>query len=196
MLRKLTAGLALVGLALALLLRVADGDVLVYRLGDWPAPFGITLVADTLGAVMVVLFIGLAAAGYFGAQAWQARQPDYRRLPGPVDCDLRAGPCAQTAGQAIVSLAIGPPGIPLMQTLTLEVDTGGLAADGVVVEIRGLNMDMGLNRTVLALSEDGRWRGETILPVCSQRRMEWEAAVQIEADERLELPFRFSTVRP
>ncbi len=46
--------------ALALLARVEDGAVLVYALGDWPAPFGIVLVADRLAALMLVLASTLA----------------------------------------------------------------------------------------------------------------------------------------
>ena len=144
----------------------------------------------------LAMFAALAGAGFVAARYWQSQQAQYERLGGPEDCFLQDGPCAQPIAGGPVQFAISPDSIPLMQTLTLEFDAGELAPTMVAVDIRGLNMDMGLNRTVLALSEDGRWRGETILPVCSQRRMEWEAAVQIEADERLELPFRFSTVRP
>jgi multicomponent K+:H+ antiporter subunit D len=46
---------ALFGVSLMLLLAVQDGDVLTYRLGNWPAPFGIVLVADRLSALMVLL---------------------------------------------------------------------------------------------------------------------------------------------
>lgn len=46
--------------AVVLLVAVADGDMLVYRLGDWPAPWGIVLVADRLAAWMVLLTTLLA----------------------------------------------------------------------------------------------------------------------------------------
>ena len=52
---------ALVGVALAMLFQVSDGEVLVYRLGNWPAPFGIVLVADRLAAIMVLITALLAA---------------------------------------------------------------------------------------------------------------------------------------
>ena len=58
---SIVATLALLGVTLALLMQVADGDVLVYRLGDWPAPFGIVLVADRLAAFMVLITAVLAA---------------------------------------------------------------------------------------------------------------------------------------
>lgn len=43
-----------VALALALLATVADGDILVYALGDWPAPYGIVLVTDRLAAWLLL----------------------------------------------------------------------------------------------------------------------------------------------
>ena len=50
----LAAVVALVPTALALAGAVADGSHLVYRLGDWPAPYGIVLVADRLAAWMLL----------------------------------------------------------------------------------------------------------------------------------------------
>ncbi|MBB1075000.1 monovalent cation/H+ antiporter subunit D [Rhodoferax sp. 4810] len=46
--------------AITLLLAVSGGDILVYRLGDWPAPWGIVLVADRLAAWMVLVTTLLA----------------------------------------------------------------------------------------------------------------------------------------
>ena len=49
-----------IGLALALMVLVSPGDILVYALGNWPAPFGIVLVADRLAAWMLVITALLA----------------------------------------------------------------------------------------------------------------------------------------
>lgn len=49
-----------IGAAIALLAAVSGGDILVYRLGDWPAPWGIVLVADRLSAWMVLITTLLA----------------------------------------------------------------------------------------------------------------------------------------
>lgn len=60
-------GAALLLAAAALLLAaVLQGGPVVARIGSWPAPFGITLVADTLSAVMVLVtgVMGLAVAVY------------------------------------------------------------------------------------------------------------------------------------
>ncbi|MBL7250959.1 monovalent cation/H+ antiporter subunit D [Alloalcanivorax sp. C16-2] len=57
-LRRLTglvSALALIPVAVSLYLRAAGGDIQVYQLGDWAAPFGIVLVLDRLSALMVLL---------------------------------------------------------------------------------------------------------------------------------------------
>jgi multicomponent Na+:H+ antiporter subunit D len=53
---------ALLGAGLALLAHVSNNGICVTQAGGWPAPFGITLVADLFSAMMVVLagVVGLA----------------------------------------------------------------------------------------------------------------------------------------
>jgi len=143
--------------------------------------------------IALVLAAGLAA--FFGTRAWQDHRSDFVVPTGVVGCQLFDGRCRQQLGQGAVVLEVDPAAIPLMQSLTLTVSIEELAADAVAVDIRGLNMDMGLNRTRLRQSDSGRWQGETILPICSQRRMEWEAQVQISGAERLAVPFLFFTER-
>jgi multicomponent Na+:H+ antiporter subunit D len=57
---------ALLAVGIALLISVRTNGILVVEVGDWPAPFGIVLVADLLSAIMVVLtgLIGFAVALY------------------------------------------------------------------------------------------------------------------------------------
>ena len=67
---------ALLVASLLLARAVLTDGVLALQLGNWPAPFGITLVADTLSAVMVVLcgIIGFAVAVYSLADIDAARR--------------------------------------------------------------------------------------------------------------------------
>jgi multicomponent Na+:H+ antiporter subunit D len=57
---------ALLGAALALLDRVGREGIQAVQMGGWPAPFGITFVADLLSAIMVGLagLVGLGVAVY------------------------------------------------------------------------------------------------------------------------------------
>ena len=57
---SVAATAALLALAIVLYGMASDGAPRPYRLGDWPAPFGIVLVLDRLSATMLVL---AAAAG-------------------------------------------------------------------------------------------------------------------------------------
>ena len=61
-----TGAAALLAAALALLVEVVAAGVQVVQIAGWPAPFGITLVADHLSAFMVVIagLMGLAVAVY------------------------------------------------------------------------------------------------------------------------------------
>lgn len=56
------SGLGMLASSAALLARVAGGHILVSRIGNWPAPFGIVLVADIFSALMVLLVAVLGTA--------------------------------------------------------------------------------------------------------------------------------------
>lgn len=60
---SLLSTLALLSIAIALGYQTATGAHIVYAVGDWPAPFGIILVMDRLGALMLLLtaFIALVS---------------------------------------------------------------------------------------------------------------------------------------
>lgn len=57
---SLATVLALNGIALALLQTATTAGPQAYFLGDWPAPFGITLLLDRLSALMVALLAALS----------------------------------------------------------------------------------------------------------------------------------------
>ncbi len=62
----LFGAVALLASTVGLLVLVGRHGIVATQLGDWPAPFGITFVADHLSAIMVVLtgIMGLAVAVY------------------------------------------------------------------------------------------------------------------------------------
>jgi len=47
--------LTLIGLEIALMLRLRGGEIIVHQMGNWPAPFGIVLMADILSGIMLLL---------------------------------------------------------------------------------------------------------------------------------------------
>lgn len=74
--RRITGGAVLLQIvsAVALLMAVAGGEILVYRLGDWPAPWGIVLVADRLAAWLLLTTTLLALCAVIHAGDGADRQ--------------------------------------------------------------------------------------------------------------------------
>jgi multicomponent K+:H+ antiporter subunit D len=77
-----TFGLVVVAVALVAASDTAAGGVAgIYRLGDWPAPFGIVLVADRLSALMLLLTSLLAAAALtFSLARWHGAGAHFHPL--------------------------------------------------------------------------------------------------------------------
>lgn len=75
-----TAILVLIGVYFVWL--TAQGDILAYRMGNWAAPFGITLVLDRLAAIMVLLTAGLALLVqlYVIGSGWDAKGKHFHAL--------------------------------------------------------------------------------------------------------------------
>ncbi|WP_313136469.1 monovalent cation/H+ antiporter subunit D [Paracoccus jeotgali] len=71
-----TAGTAvLLCVSLYLALHASGGEIFVYRLGNWPAPFGIVLMLDRLAALMLVLtsFLALSVQLYAIGSGWDRK---------------------------------------------------------------------------------------------------------------------------
>ena len=82
---SITASLGLVGIAVALLLQVSDGQVHVYRLGGWSAPFGIVLVADMFAVlVLAVSMITITLAELFAIGQRRSRSGADPTTVGPI----------------------------------------------------------------------------------------------------------------
>ncbi|MBQ0936854.1 monovalent cation/H+ antiporter subunit D [Ideonella paludis] len=81
--RRLSMGSVLLGcaMAMALVWRAMDGPPITYRLGEWPAPFGIVLVLDRLSALMVLLTYAVAApALWYALGGWDRRGPYFHAI--------------------------------------------------------------------------------------------------------------------
>ena len=75
------ATLCLFAVALAVFVRAEAGVPLVYALGDWPAPFGIVLVADRLSAFMLLLTALLAVPVLlYAVQGWDTKGKFFHAL--------------------------------------------------------------------------------------------------------------------
>jgi multicomponent K+:H+ antiporter subunit D len=76
-----TALAALLAIAIALVARADQGEVLVYLVGDWPARLGIALMVDRVNALMVLATSLLAIASLLYACAgWDRRALHFHAL--------------------------------------------------------------------------------------------------------------------
>ena len=78
---SVVATLALLGIAIFLYHLASDGEARVYRLGAWPAPYGIVLVLDRLSATMLLLTSALALAVLaYAVAGWDKRGRHFHAL--------------------------------------------------------------------------------------------------------------------
>ncbi len=72
----------LIAISAGLLVQSDTGSIEVYRLGDWPAPFGIVLVLDRLSALMVTLtaLLALPVVLYAIGSGWDGRGRHFHSL--------------------------------------------------------------------------------------------------------------------
>lgn len=150
-------------------------------------------------------WLWLAGGGLFAAMAagalyvaWPLLNPAVvATAPLDPQCDLRQGPCtAVLPDGGRVRLGLAPSTLPLLEPLAIEVRLDGLRAFAVEVDFAGVDMNMGYNRPRLAAEGEGRYVGNTVLPVCVRQRMDWEARVLVRTpDGLMAAPFRFSTYK-
>lgn len=81
--RRLSMASMLLGafMAASLVWHASQGTLLVYQLGEWPAPFGIVLVVDRLSALMVLLTYAVAVpALWYATGGWDTRGRHFHAL--------------------------------------------------------------------------------------------------------------------
>lgn len=150
------------------------------------------VVRDVGLTVAVMAVAGMALYG------WQARPGVELAVVEPATgCDLGAGPCAAHLDDGRrVALAVTPRSLPLMEPLTFTLTVPGPVTEVPELVVTGVNMDMGFQRTRLESMGGDRYQGRVTLPVCSTRRMLWQARVTLDLGQGpLAVPFRFSTLR-
>ena len=104
--------LALNGITFALLNHAMSGEVSVYELGDWPAPFGIVLVLDRLSALMIVLTSLLALAVVLARGSGSSYRPRQANLVSQDTFCPHCNPKSSIPGRKVWSAVLGAWGAP------------------------------------------------------------------------------------
>jgi len=138
--------------------------------------------------MIIVLMLLAAVAGYL----WLPRADV--ALPLVEGCRLDRQACASPLpGGGRLDIALTPRPVPTSAPVRAVVTVAGAQPASVEIGFRGVDMNMGLHRLPLA-AVDGRYVGETILPVCVTGKMTWEATVALAIGrENITVPFRFES---
>ncbi len=151
------------------------------------------------------LLFGLVLAALLGALAYLLGLSWPRLFAPPVftatagdGCNLRAGACAASFDQTrVIRLDIEPRNLPPSVPLRVQVHASGFDTDTVSIEFSGVDMNMGLVRSELAVRGNGLFVGDTILPVCVRRHMTWRATVTARGPDGMHKAlFDFEVRRP
>lgn len=153
----------------------------------------------------VVLFVLVLLAGQKLLRLVSHNPQDFDYIAQADEhCQLRQQTCyLAVPNEGRVGLAVTPQDLPLLTPLEWQVSLEKIKAKQVVLDIVGLNMEMGYNRTTLTQQVSHAdnaplsqlFRGQALLPICTLETMEWEARLLIETQDqqRFLLPFRFQT---
>ncbi|WP_236645271.1 hypothetical protein [Aidingimonas lacisalsi] len=133
--------------------------------------------------IVVTLVTVVVAAWYLVDYYLRGSSEHMTWYPPETPCDLHQGQCRAALGlHADMTLRIDGP-IDTSRSLPLTVHLDGVDANAVTVEFVGRSMSMGANRVELEATDDGEFRGEGELGVCSETVMPWRAQVIVETDE-------------
>lgn len=149
----------------------------------------------TLGIVAVLILIAMVLLGQWKLRSGSAvPSGSAATLTVAPGCDSARTACVAQGDGLTIELLLGPPVQPLQPfDMRFQVVQGTLG-DAARVELRFVmrDMDMGLNRYRLAYAPDGVWLGQATLPMCTSRRTDWIAQLEIRDGGRrwtAELPF-------
>lgn len=143
----------------------------------------------------VVVVLALAVIGLFAFRYFHSEDELPIVTAAPPACDVQAGACTLVLeGVGAVTLTIAPRPIPLVEPLSLQVETAVPGVRKAEIDFSGVDMNMGYNRFPLKSVGEGRYEGDGMLPVCVRSRMTWEAKVMLATDRVMYVaPFRFDT---
>lgn len=133
--------------------------------------------------IMVTLITVIVALWYLVDYYLRGSTEDVTWYPPSMPCDLHQGPCEASLGmRASMRLEIDGE-LRTLESLPIEVELNGVDAKAVTVEFIGRNMNMGINRFPLDAMDDGLFRGDGQIGVCTEEVMPWRAQVIIETPD-------------
>jgi len=99
-------------------------------------------------------------------------------MPVDPDCVLNEAVCeSKLAGGGTIGLMIGPKPILGASPLKFELSTQNLEVESAVIDLEGVDMNMGRYRFELDPDGESKFVAAGNLPVCVRNQMVWQADV-------------------
>ncbi len=150
-------------------------------------------LANILTIFAIIILVSLVFLSYQFKNSFLPKAQEV----APIDesCDLREDSCTTIFSKGEdISFSISPKNLPLLKPLSLTVKSRDIQIENVEIDLVGMNMDMGPNHTSLKKIAKNHYVGSTIIPMCSESKMEWEARVFIKTKNGSYMaPFKFFT---
>ncbi len=133
----------------------------------------------------ILLLVGLLGyLGWLGRTLMESQDLSVDILPGTAKCDIRSAPCIAQRGTQHITFAIDSAELDSKHPVNLRVELKGFDSDKVEIDLQGRDMFMGENTYSLTRQQDGSYRAEGQLPVCSTDLMTWRATVRIQQGQQ------------
>lgn len=138
-------------------------------------------------SVLLLMLVVLTSASYSRLGIWfvsPRTQPVI--LSAALDCNPLHEPCTAQVEDIAITLQLNGEVRPL-EVFNYEVDVKGKGRDAVIAEEVSIlfdmkDMSMGFNRFEATRQTENKWRGQAILPICTQGRQYWQATVVVKGD--------------
>lgn len=136
----------------------------------------------SLLVILPIFIIGLAVFVINEAMEVSKKEEFQIQFQEVLPCDLQKVDCPITIpnlGEAMVSITPRP--IKMNEQLKIKLS---LQKDAqVMFDFMGLEMDMGYNRPILKLLDNGH-EAQAFLPACTDKQMTWQLTVLVKNDEQ------------
>ncbi|MDR0762520.1 MAG: hypothetical protein LBF13_05685, partial [Campylobacteraceae bacterium] len=127
--------------------------------------------------LLFIALVFIAAAGIFtafGDKIYSYFERDITFKDMLLECDLHTNFCEVVfEDEKNIRLDISRP-IRAGEEMTFNVKTEGFEDDELLVQIYGLNMNMGVFEYVLKKTDNKNYKGKALVPTCMMGKMIWK----------------------
>lgn len=119
--------------------------------------------------IKVLLICGAIALGFIAPDLIKSLSQDSEMVDINDYCLLSTAECQQNGVTMTLEHDTAKPLVPS----EIVVSWPGSTNDSLILDLQGLEMDMGIAKYQLSKREDGTFSGTIMLPVCTQDKMTW-----------------------